>query len=63
MEFFRGKGEKWWNSLGVRVKIVEFFRGKGEKDRNSSGAKPIFFSEFLRGEQRLHGILEGLSHY
>ena len=27
-EFTRGKGEKWGNSLGVRVKIVEFFRGK-----------------------------------
>ena len=39
--------------------MVEFFRNKGEKQRNSSGAKPILFSEFLRGEQRLHGILEG----
>ena len=59
-EFFRGKREKWWNSLGVRVKRVEFFRDRGEKQRNSSGAKTIFFSKFLRGERRLHGILEGL---
>ena len=42
---------------------MEFFRGKGEKQSNSSGGKSIFFSEFLRGEQRLRGILEGLSHY
>ena len=42
---------------------MEFFRGKGEKERNSSGAKPIFFSEFHRGKWRLHGILEGLTHY
>ena len=40
MEFFRGKREKWWNALGVRVKLVEFFRGKGEQQRNSSGATP-----------------------
>ena len=59
MEFFMGKGEKCWNSLGVRVKMVEFFRGKGEKERNSSA----FCAEFLRGKRRLHGILEGLSHY
>ena len=42
---------------------MEFFRDKGEKQRNSSGAKPIFFSEFLKGERRIHGILEGLTHY
>ena len=43
--------------------MPELFRGKGEKQGIFLGAKPIFFSEFLRGNQRLQGILEGLSHY
>ena len=42
MEFFRGKGEKWWNSLGVRVKIVELFMKKGLKKE-----------EFFRGKTHI----------
>jgi len=50
VEFFRGRGQKLGNSLGVKpILLVEFFRGKLRISWNSSGGN-AFFCKILQTE-------------